>query len=187
FPQTENPFDVVQVRVALHGQIDSAQIRAACQKIAHGNSDSQTTNGNGTANGNGRGHVRPAQARRLSWQEHDLRGLTAEEVRTWTTSFLETDKNQSIPAECIGLMRVALIHTGSAEGELVWSFHRNLREMGDARRMAEELRMACGATVQVEQISDKVQPPQNALGNWAASSLAEHVNGTNGTATEVVV
>jgi thioesterase domain-containing protein/acyl carrier protein len=166
----------VQVRVALHGEIDSAQIRTACQAIVHSNGHSHNGNGNRDGAGNGKLQVQPAQPRRLSWQEHDLRGLTAEEARTWTASFLETDKNQGIPAECIGLMRVALIHTGNAEGELIWSFRSNSLEKDDAQRIAQELRIACGATVLVEQISDKTSGSQNHLMSLTGPTLAEHCN-----------
>ena len=183
FPQTEASLELLQLRVALRGKIDSAQIRTVCQKIIQVNNHSHTVNGNG--NGNGKLQTEPTQLRRLSWQEHDLRGLSAEEVQTWSASFLETDRSQKIPAEHSGLMRVALIHTADREGELVWSSHPSLLDRDERRRIAEELGTACGATVLVEQISDIASEKQNVLDSLVPV-IVERSNGkTNGTAETV--
>ena len=71
-----------------------------------------------------------------------MRGLSEEEIRKWTASFLETDKSQEIPAERAELIRAALIHTGEGAGELVWSFRPSVAAQEDARRIIEELRSA---------------------------------------------
>jgi len=151
-PRTEPPYGLVQLHMALKGRMHASQIQAACQATVQRDGNSYHENGNGNGNGNGKAQGQIA-ALRLSWQEHDLRGLAPEEIRKWTASFLETDKSQKIPAERAGLMRVALIHIGDGAGELVWSFHPSLLRHKEERQIVEAFQIACGATVRVEVIS----------------------------------
>ena len=172
----ENP-GIVQLRVALSGTIDADQIRTACQGLLRSPESWANGNGKGFAKGNGHGALAAHKAElRLNWQEHDLRGLSNEEARTWTASFFQIDKEQKIPAEWLGLVRASLIRTGQDEGELVWSFHPDLFTAENAQRMLQGLQVSCGAALRLEPNSEN----GNGFGSPVAAAPPNSIEETKG-------
>ena len=137
----------VQIRLLVEGEIDAAHLRATLQKIAErsGRSKEPFQHSNGNGNGNGT----EARAGRIPWQEHDLRGLPKDQVRTWISSFLETDGVQGISGERFPQMRCSLLLTDENECELVWSLHPALRDRVDVQRDIAELEAACQSAVRI--------------------------------------
>jgi amino acid adenylation domain-containing protein len=138
----------VQIRLLVEGEIEPAQLRVAWQKIAErssgANRSAQQTNGNGNGNG---------KAKRVPWQEHDLRGLPKEVARKWILSFVETDGRQGISAERAPQMRCALLLTGNKECELVWSLHPALSERVDVQQAIADLVTTGKSEVRVTQLA----------------------------------
>src|SRR4051794_21335436 len=124
----------VQVRLSLTGRPDAGRLQATCQNLANRNGDSRVHTGH---NGNGQLHSGLTSPLRLAWQEHDLRGLSDQEVRAWIESFLEIDSSQRIPGDRMSTMRCALMHISDDASELVWSFHPAWEPQIDVARLGE--------------------------------------------------
>jgi thioesterase domain-containing protein/acyl carrier protein len=150
-PQAQSgPQRPAQIHVRLTGEIDNSQLQRAWERAieavvpgrqstiqprSNGNSQAHA---NGNGNGNGIAKAVPSRTR-LVWQQHDLRGLTVEEVRSWIASFLETDQLQLISDERPAKTRCALARIDDWTCELIWSFHPSLRDEFEPELVLERL------------------------------------------------
>jgi amino acid adenylation domain-containing protein len=131
-----------QVHLHLEGDIDFARLQSAWKQLVERKEELRAGL---SPNGNSHNY----KLRPLPWQEYDLRGLPAERARTWLDSFLETDRNQIIPADRLPLMRCALACFDAGACELVWSLHPALRERIDVEQVLNELASEYGPGLRV--------------------------------------
>ncbi len=139
----------VQIHLLAEGEIESARLQAAWQKIVErlttANEASEQVNGNGNGNVHG--------VRRAPWQEHDLRGLPREQARKWISSFLDTDAQQGISSQVFPQTRCALLLTNKQECELVWSLHPALSARVDVKQAIRAFVTAGQSDVRVTQLA----------------------------------
>ena len=147
----------VQYRFLVQGEIDAICLRAAWQKQARKSwgGPRPSAYGNGHSNGAGNG---TGSAKQAPWQEHDLRGLTREEVQQWIASFLETDAQQEISAQRFPAMRGALLLTEERKAEMVWSLHPVTSERLNLREAVQDFVLDALGQVRVTEI--KAEPSE---------------------------
>ena len=149
-PAKPGPHRPVQLHLHFSGAIDTLEFRRAWEHALtvtvdpdsvnrRANTDSHAhpkNNGNGySGNGNGHSNGAASSAVRVLWQEHDLHGITPEEMRAWIASFLQTDLVQLISDELPPKARCALIRLGESSCDLVCSFHPSFRQQFDLDRV----------------------------------------------------
>jgi thioesterase domain-containing protein/acyl carrier protein len=160
----------LQVRLIVEAEsdIDCARLQTAWQSLVERQEDlSAGLSRNGNSHKNKR--------RPVPWQQYDLSGLSTEQARAWLNSFLETDRDQIIPADRLPLMRFALASFGARACELVWSLHPTLRERIDVERVLHDVASEYGPGLRVMQIeaedNRKIELSRN--GNHAAYDTAK--------------
>ena len=153
-----------QIHLHLEGDIDFARIQAAWRNLVESKEelrDGLSPNGN----------AQKYKQRPLPWQQYDLRGLPAERARIWLESFLETDRDQGIPADRLPLMRCALACFDAGGCELVWSLHPALRERIDVEQLLNDLTVEYGPGLRLTQIeleAGRETPSKNGNGRHPA-------------------
>jgi thioesterase domain-containing protein/acyl carrier protein len=146
------------ILLRVEGDLDSSRWHAAWQTLVERNERLRSglpSNGNGKSS---KYKVRP-----LPWQEYDLRGLTEDRARTWLSSFLDTDRSQTIPADRLPLMRCALARFDERAFELVWSLHPRLRPRFNIEDLLKDLTFEYGSGLRVTQI-DVATPGETEAG-----------------------
>jgi thioesterase domain-containing protein/acyl carrier protein len=177
----------IQVRLALTGRCEAAQLRAAWATVVqnhqilrgglarsgYANGNGERSNGHAGVNGNGNA----PNALRVPWQEYDLRELSRAETQNWISSFLETDHSQKMLAGRAPILRTALLRIGPDYCELVCSIHPFLGAQVSAAELADILAQVSGATVRIEQSETRrsdgeATRQQHAESNGVASAVA---------------
>lgn len=144
--------DIAQLLCELHEFLDAAPFQRAWQHVAARHPVLRTSF-------RWEGLDEPLQEVhsqvKLPWEQHDLRGLAADERERRLANFLQTDRRRGFEMSRAPLQRLTLFQCDEADFRMVWTFHHSLM---DDRSFALVLREAFGFYEAFRQGQDLVLP-----------------------------